>query len=182
MILTRTVAPAALPVEDAKAHMRVLHDAEDQLIAVYLAAALQELDGPEGILGRCIGPQTWQVQLAGWSDVIVLPVEPVRTVAISYDDPAGDPQALPTESYALETGVGIRPRVRWLVQDRPELADVPWPVRVTVGAGFAQVPDDLLAAIWLRAADLYERREASGPAMQDNPAWAALIARHRQYL
>jgi uncharacterized phiE125 gp8 family phage protein len=182
VILTRTVAPSALPVEDAKAHMRVLDLAEDQLVAVYLSAAVQELDGPDGKLGKCIGAQTWQLQLAGWSDVIVLPVEPVRAVAIAYDDAAGDPQTLAPSAYMLEAGVGMRPRVRWLVQDRPQLANVPWPVRVTIQAGHVAIPHDLLAAIWLRAADLFEHREAAGVAMHENPAWAALIARHRRYL
>lgn len=182
MILTRIAAPPPLSVAAFRDAARIDHSSEDALLAVYLAAAVAELDGPDGVLGRCIAPQTWRMQLAGWSDPIVLPVEPVRSIAVVYDDPAGDEQVLAAQDYALETGVGIRPRLRWAVTARPALAAMPWPVRITIEAGPASVPSDLLTAVWMRAADLYEHREASGPQRHVNPAWSALIARHRLYL
>ena len=184
MIINRTVAPAPLPVAEVKEHIKVMHDVEDGLVARYLAAAVRELDGPDGILGKCIGAQTWVAQMAGWDDVMVLPVEPVRSVAVAYDDADGQEQTLPADQYALEVGVGIRSRLRWTGGAKPALAAKAYPVRITIAAGYDTIPDDLIAAIWLRTGDLYEHREAQavGAAISANPAWASLIARHRTYL
>ncbi|MDO5621922.1 MAG: head-tail connector protein [Paracoccus sp. (in: a-proteobacteria)] len=52
-------------LDDLKAHLRVDHDDEDLYIAGLAAAAMAHIDGPRGILGRCIQPQVWRKELQG---------------------------------------------------------------------------------------------------------------------
>lgn len=53
-------------LEDLKLHLRVDHDDEDLLISSLGEAALAHLDGPQGVLGRCIQPQVWLWH--GWAE------------------------------------------------------------------------------------------------------------------
>ena len=59
----RTVAPAdpIITLAVLKQHLRVDFDDDDEVIQIYLNAAMGWLDGYRGVLGRCIMPQTWQV-------------------------------------------------------------------------------------------------------------------------
>lgn len=52
-------------LEDLKAFLRVDHDDEDDLIVAFETAAVSWLEGPNGVLGRCIMPQTWSIALRG---------------------------------------------------------------------------------------------------------------------
>jgi len=60
-------APDALPVTLAamKLHLRVEHGHEDALIEETQAGAVAFLDAWGGVLGRCIMPQTWAVDVTG---------------------------------------------------------------------------------------------------------------------
>jgi len=59
--------PASLPVSlgAMKDHLRVDHDEEDQSIDNLQAAAVAYLDAHGGVLGRCILPQTWAINVTG---------------------------------------------------------------------------------------------------------------------
>lgn len=58
--------PASLPVTlaEMKAHMNVAHDDDDVDIQARIASAVADLDGI-GLLGRCIMPQTWAMEVTG---------------------------------------------------------------------------------------------------------------------
>ena len=59
--------PASLPVDlaDIKLHLRAVHDGDDADIAAKQAGAVAMLDAWGGLLGRCIMPQTWAVDVTG---------------------------------------------------------------------------------------------------------------------
>ena len=59
--------PAELPVtlSEMKAHLRVVHADDDADIAAKQAGAVAMLDGWGGLLGRCIMPQTWAIDVTG---------------------------------------------------------------------------------------------------------------------
>lgn len=163
----RTVAPAVTPVSlaEAKAHLRVEHSDDNELIASLIAAATEHLDGWSGILGRALVTQTWQQDFRSFGCGLRLALAPVASVtSVTYYDGSNASQTLSETVYSL------------LVDARgPYLALAPgktWPgayyrpdaVRVTYVAGVAvdQVPAPIKAAIKLMIGHWYENREPVG--------------------
>lgn len=111
-------------LELAKKNLRVDHDDDDELIQLHIAAAQASIDGPDGWLGRAIGPQELELRLdgfyaadwrvgmygdyaweTGWAGVslgrwpfarrIALPFPPfVSVTSITYEDASGVDQVL----------------------------------------------------------------------------------------
>ena len=164
----RTVAPAApvVTLDELKAHCRVLHNDDDDVLQACLEAAIDEVDGYSGTLGRALINQTWRLDLRTFSDIIRLPLEPVSSVAsITYYDGANALQTLSSDVYASFTdargyAVALQSRQAW-----PTTYQRPDAVSVTFVAGYgataASVPARIKAAIKLHAAFLFEIREAS---------------------
>jgi uncharacterized phiE125 gp8 family phage protein len=154
------VTPPApvVTLEEAKTHCKVRHEEEDNLIEMYVAAATKRLDGPDGWLGLAIGEQTLEARFDSWcaSSRLDLRYPPIIDLV----------------------------SVKWLGADRSEitgdLADVelidrtvypiasaPWSgghwgreaIRIRYRAGYADVPEQIKAAICLMTADLYRSRE-----------------------
>ncbi|MGO4389445.1 head-tail connector protein [Microvirga sp. 2YAF29] len=189
MRLTLITPPAAEPItlDDLKQHLRIDHNDEDDLLMNLIAAARQKLDGPRGLLGRCLITQEWKAILDGFppmgrSSEIVLPFAPVSAVsAITYRDPARAELTLAPDAY-LVTGlhddahatIGPTRCMAW-----PYVVCLPGSVTVTFKAGYGEAPEDIpepiRQAIRIHAASLYENREsASLP-----PGWFDLISEYR---
>lgn len=49
-----------VPLAEAKAHLRIFHDDDNTYIEALVAAAVGNLDGADGWLGRALAPQTWE--------------------------------------------------------------------------------------------------------------------------
>lgn len=64
--MKRIAPPTAqvVTLREMKEHLRVLHDDEDLMIQSLTDAAVSWMDGWDGVLGRCIMPQTWQIDAA----------------------------------------------------------------------------------------------------------------------
>jgi uncharacterized phiE125 gp8 family phage protein len=182
MKLSLATPPAVLPVtrDEAKLQSRILGNAEDTLIDLYIAAATAELDGPTGVVGKCFITQTWRLDLNGWVGPVGLRVEPVQAVAVYYMGADGEEHTLPTSNYVLHTGVGTSPVLQW-IGSLPALGSEFWPVRVEITAGNDAAMPDQKVAILLRAADLYANREAAsvGGAAVMSPAYDALVRKLR---
>jgi uncharacterized phiE125 gp8 family phage protein len=167
-ILTRTSAPASMPVTltEAKAHLRVTGSDEDTVITDLIAAATGMFDGPNGMIGKALITQTWTIatSCADGAGRIMLTVPPVASVSsISYYDPDGISQTLDVANYLL---IGSDDR-KWLEPDMGQA----WPttqrradaITVTVSSGFgdaSDVPDTLRRAILLTIGHWYRTREA----------------------
>ncbi len=163
-----------LPLEEAKAQLRVDFDEDDALIESYVRAAVEHYDGADGILNRALLSQKWALDLPrfpgrsqGWLSerrdhdamVLQLPLAPVISIdAVKYNDCAGVLQTLDPSLYIARIGepgsIEPMPGVCWPVTDRRSL-----PVSVEFTAGYAVVPQGIKAAIKLLLADLYENRE-----------------------
>ncbi|RMC37500.1 head-tail connector protein [Paracoccus alkanivorans] len=72
MSLTRVTAPSEnlVPLDALKHHLRVDGSEDDDYIGALYAAAMAHIDGPRGVLGRCIQPQEWQIILPAGSTVL----------------------------------------------------------------------------------------------------------------
>lgn len=164
MRLTMSSPAAELPItlDDAKIQCEVeLEDTEhDPLIEGLIAAAVDYLDGPSGILGRAIVAQEWLLELEGWPDGFNLPIEPVQSVVVRYLNQEGVETDLSAEFWDLDQLPSRRTRFVWVkFGGFPVLQSVRYPVRVYISAGFgapAAVPHGLKVAIKLLVSHWYK--------------------------
>src|SRR5262245_61367182 len=95
MALRLLTPPDTPPVslDEAKAHLRVDHTDDDNYITALIAAATTYLDGWNGVLGRAMITQEWELVLDAFpcGDAIEIPLGPLQDVSrVAYDDSAGD--------------------------------------------------------------------------------------------
>lgn len=159
-VVVVTPPDPALPLDLVKRHLRVEGDADNTLIASYIEAATEHLDGPAGWLGRALGVQTLEAHLDNFDcGSIRLPYPPViEIVSITYVDAAGVDQTIAADRYEL-LGPSLVPvygaswpRPRWQREA----------VRVRYHAGYAQLPAAIRAALLLVIGDLWNNRETAG--------------------
>lgn len=124
MIPYLVAAPEFVPVllPEMKLHLRVDHNDDDGLIEAQQMAAIAYLDARGGVLGRCIMPQTWAVDVTGAGphllpfpdasniaavlDGINLSVETALTscgTAVTVAEAAPNDEVTITAQYALPT-------------------------------------------------------------------------------
>lgn len=147
-----------------KSHLRIDGDItdEDPLLEGLINAAYVHV---EQITGTTIRDRTITLQFDDFPSGInafELPVTPVSAItAVSYLDDQGNEQVLDSDSYVLDTRP-VYPVIR-------KMSDASWPkasrkplaVTVTVEAGFADLPEDVQAAMLLLIGHLYANREAT---------------------
>lgn len=166
------VTPPSTPLLDtaaAKLHLRVDHDDEDAYIDALVAAATGHLDGPQGILGRCLITQTLMALFDCFPDgraPLRLSCPPLQTVSqIRYRDTAGDWQTMPASDYRAITSMSRRGFVEPAVgtQWPTGLADGTGNVEITYTAGYgssaADAPAEIIHAVRLLLGHFYENRE-----------------------
>ena len=165
-MLTLITPPSELPVTlaEAKLHLR-LNDGdptEDSLVSTLIGAATAALDGPEGLLGRALMAQTWQMNLDRFPPVITLPLPPCQAVtAITYRTGAGTIATLDPDFYEVAglngtSAAAVRPR-GWVWSSFGCGAGG---VSVRFVAGWSgAVPEPIRQAILMHVAALYENRE-----------------------
>lgn len=164
----RTVAPADTPVSlaEAKAHLRVEHSDDDEMILTLIEAATGHLDGWSGILGRALVTQTWRQDFGSFGCGLRLALAPVASVSsVTYYDGANASQTLADTVYskfvdARGPYLGLAPDQSW-----PGTFSRPDAVRVTYvcGVAAADVPARIKVVIKLLVGHWYENREAVVP-------------------
>lgn len=173
----RTIAPVStiLSLDEAKAHLRVDHDAEDGLITDLIAAVDAHFDGWSGILGRCVRPQTWVFRTQILADTR-LPFPDVQSAVVTYLDDSQASQTLPSGNYRLHNDDqgGLMELVSGVTQ--PSVFDRIDAVQITAVYGMASVPAAIKQAALLQIGYFYRQREGAG-----DPPFAvdALIAPYR---
>ncbi|MBR0695952.1 head-tail connector protein [Bradyrhizobium lablabi] len=164
--MLRTVEAATeypVTLDEAKAHLRVDHDDDDDTIKGFIAATT--LAAQNNVQRRFV-TQTVEWVLQHWCrGRILLPIAPVAkngVISIKFIDPAGVEQTLPSAQYVVQTAgesVRIIPPIGaiWplVKHDAPE----PIVIRFTVGQGADEVPANVKTAIKLILGHLYENRE-----------------------
>jgi len=166
-------APATEPISitEARAHLRVTDSDNDSLIAIFIKAATQNVEGPDGFLGRALVTQTWELVIDGFPDSeIKIPLPPLQQiVSIKYDDAAGAEQTLAPSGYTVDAvsqpGWVVPGTAGW-----PSTIDAINAVRIRFICGYAptadsppdpagNVPFPIKAAILLHLGSLYAHRE-----------------------
>lgn len=167
---TLETGPEDTPVSlaEVKSHLRIDHDEDDTILALYLQAAVSRLDGYTGILGRALMSQTWRVTIGydgrpSSSQLVYLPVAPVSALtSIKYYDDSN--QLVTADNADFEfvndtSDAWVRPANDdvWMTPyDRPDALQIDY----VTGYGAAEdVPAPLKAAVLLMTGDLYEHRE-----------------------
>lgn len=151
--------PTAEPVslEEAKAHLRVEHDADDVLISAQIAAARE---WAEGFTGSRFLEQTWDVTLRGWpSSPYRIPVGPVGAVSsVTYRTSDGSTALVPPETYRLDwEDLFLTRGASWPVGPAPDEVTL----RVVVGSATVQgVSTMVRQAILVLVGHWYANREA----------------------
>lgn len=185
---TLVTAPAAgvVSLDEFQGHSRVEDVDENPQLQIYLAAAIARLDGPFGLLGRCLVSQTWRQQYDGWADVIRLPVPDVTAAVVQYLDANGDAQTVDASNYTVENHLQaafLRFKGSFL---RPALVSEHAAVSVNFTAGFgdpAAVPASIKVAIMIMGLHLFDYRDSTeaGISLADVPhSFDALIAPFRR--
>jgi uncharacterized phiE125 gp8 family phage protein len=160
-------APAAEPVTlaEAKTHLRVDHDAEDEEIESLITDARQDLE--QGTW-RALMTQTWELSLPGWPEDgrIELPYPPLQSVTwVKYTDDEGVTTTVDSSLYVVDTyaepGV-VMPKAGESWPSFSPAAANPIVVRYVAGYGDAEdVPSLLKRAMKLLIGHWYENREAT---------------------
>jgi len=164
--------PAVEPVllTEAKAHLRLDTDDEDDLLGALIVAARVQV---ESELRRVLIAQSWRAILDAWpADGVILPVLPVISVdavrTIDADDIATE---LGSESYEFDPA-------DFSVTLDPVAGAVRYEVDFTAGYGTSgvDVPQPLRQAIRLLVTHWYEHRSA----VADDDATAATPLGYRE--
>lgn len=148
-----------LSLDEAKLHLRVDSDDEDDLIAAYIAAAVAWMDGWQGILGRCILTQTWSFTTGALASMR-LPFPDVQSAIVSYLDEAGEEQVVDPAGYRVRTIKGVGHLTFGDDFTAPAvLAGRDDAVTVSITCGQAAAPAPLKVAALMLVAHWYRHRE-----------------------
>lgn len=169
MTLFRTVEPALEPVTlpEAKAHMRLGHDSEDDLVSGLIRAARDEV---ERTTGTALIDQSWRLVLDAWprNDVVALTPHPVREI-LSVTVYGSEGEASLVDPSACRLDGHARPARLWLAE-RPAPGAALNGIEIDFRAGFGEagtdVPDMLKRVILMLVAHWFEFRGVASAADQ----------------
>lgn len=159
------VPQSALPVQAMSDHLRLGSGFADDglqagLVETYLRSALAAI---EGRIGKALLQRSFRLSLAHWRSRAgqALPLAPVSSVnSVTLIDAQGAASAVPADRYRLAEDMH-RPR---LMPRGTRLPAIPHDGRVEIvfdagfGTNWGDVPPDLAQAVFLLAAQYYERR------------------------
>lgn len=168
MTLIQTDPPLAEPVTlaELKAHLRIDQTDEDTLLLALIRVARTHL---EAATATALMPQGFRLVLDDWSDGYVIslvktPVQSIDSVRIYNID--GDPN--PVDLTGMLLDAMARP-ARLILKHRPPVCQPINGIEIDFTAGFGavlEIPPELVRAILMHAAHLYEFRGAVSLDMQ----------------
>lgn len=182
-------------LDSANQQLRLGETDDDNLVEIYLAAAVNRLDpAGGGFLGRALRPQTWEYRLCGFpSCPIELPYPPLIAIAsVKYDDNSGVEQTLVAGTDYQVVGAGGKDAAHLVPaygKSWPTARSYPESVRIRYSCGYPladpdPLPAPLVQAILLMTGNWYQNREAvvTGTIVAPLPFGVdALLANYREY-
>lgn len=105
-------------VEDAKKHLRVRHNDDNEVISSLIASATEWMDGPPGWLGRALGVQMLEARGVFSSGCTRLDYPPVLEIeGITYEGPNGIRETADPSTYHLDGDVlVVQSGASWVAQ------------------------------------------------------------------
>lgn len=190
--LSSPPATALISTSDLQSQLRLDLSDDSTFVGTLAAAAIELLDGRDGILGRALVSQTWALTLDAFppsaQDAIRIPLPPLQSVtSIAYIDGDGASQTWASSNYVVDTAAepGLV-RLAWNAS-WPETRRQANAVTVTFVAGYGDAADDvpqpIRQAALMLAAQWYEHRQpiVVGASVEELPMAArALLAPYRQ--
>lgn len=185
MALFRTVEPAVEPVTllEAKAHLRVSHASEDELISGLTRAARDEVEKATGV---ALIDQSWRLALDRWPRhaVAMLPRHPVKAVlSVTVFGADGEATLLDPDTYTLDS---LSRPARLHFEATPAPARIMNGIEIDFTAGFGEagtdVPDILKRAILALTNHWYEFRgvfDANDQPVSYPPAYDRMISAYK---
>lgn len=168
MTLVLSQSPLSEPVtlDEAKAHLRIDHEGEDDLLNSLITTAREYLESQTQL---ALMTQSWRLCLDNWptDPCLILHKTPVQSIdQIEQFDANGDAQIISTSEKLLD-GNAHPARLYTNQQSAPEQAING--IEITFTAGFqsaSEVPDMLKRALLIHIAQMYEFRGVVAPNMQ----------------
>lgn len=168
MATTLITAPTVEPItlSEAKAHMRIDHSAEDDVITEMITAARQALEDTSDL---ALITQTWREMLDAWPqshhgrvvDLSKRPAQSITTVKVTSMD--GTQATLPDTAYELISAGGLSRLVKTPTAIWPGPGRIAGGIQIDYVAGYgdaaANVPRALRQALLMVIAHVYENRE-----------------------
>lgn len=177
-----------LTLDAARLHLRLDADGspathpDDAMIEALIEAAANDLDAPNGFLGRALVTQTWDLYLDGWQDQIFLPFPPLQSVdSVIYRTPEGVNQTLAADQYQVVQGEpsSIIPAYDTNFPDVREGSDV-IKIRFTCGYGDADdVPRIIKQYALMQITSWYEHRSTIGQSLSEAPFVRLMLQSYR---
>jgi uncharacterized phiE125 gp8 family phage protein len=186
MPATLIAGPALEPVslDEVKAHLRVDHDDEDDLLTAAIVAARSHV---ESATRRVLVAQTWRVHLDRWPRrrLLRLPVGPLISVDEVRVRSANGPTVVDAEAYVVDTA-SVPGRLFLSGDVLSPATRAPGAIEIDLTAGYgalaSSVPSPLRHAIRMLVAHWYEQRGAVADPSRGATVplgFAALIAPYR---
>jgi uncharacterized phiE125 gp8 family phage protein len=168
------LAAGALDLEDAKEHLRVLHDDDDSLITAFVQSATAHV---EAYTQRLLIARDCTLRLRclpSCRTAVAMPGGRVSAVALIT---AGEVSVIGFEV------LGDSPARLIPDEDWPATEYGGFPVSIAYTAGFETVPADLLQAVRMITGELYNHRDSSSEAvMQALPIGPYLLMKPHRIL
>lgn len=167
MLPTRISGPTESPISvaEAKENTRIDFSDEDELVQRKIDAAVSDLDGYDGALGRCICTQVWRVPFSKFRDVMQIPMFNVSDVVLKYADVTGDEQTVSSASYYVVQG-HTGTLIHFHNYSEPETQEGhPQPVWAEVTSGYGgadDVPANVKEALFRLVDHWYDNRSDAG--------------------
>jgi uncharacterized phiE125 gp8 family phage protein len=183
-----TEAEPFISLDDVKAHLRIEHDADDNLLVDLQDAAVSFFEFETRTI---IQPSMLRTSFDAWpAGLLHLPRPPLRFVdSIRYIDPQGQTQTLPPSAYVADTEA--RPGRVQFTGTLPPLADRPGAITIDYAAGYGLTvagetttpPDLLLQGIKLLIGSWYENRaDTSDRRVNSTPIAVDRIAQQFRFM
>lgn len=181
--LERVAVPAnPISLSLVRQHLREDSTEQDELIDLYVRAAADTIEGPDGA-GIALNSQQWDLWLDCFPAVIKVPIGPLVSVeSITYTDTEGAEQTVASADYEVDALRGLIRPVDGAAWPSTDLSYNAIKVRVNVGYADGALPSDLQVALLLVVGHLYENREqVSAVQLHELPMGArSIIERYRR--